>query len=300
MRPEQKWLRSTLQKKGFSKSFVALAMKTYDESTYEPVLKLNILGFLLKSNHMNLVTDDGISKSQAFIQNNHRTFADVEKRYHVPAEVIASLLWIETRQGELKGNFHVPSVFLHLLQGERESARSALLKIAQTDSKYENELSRKELIRKIRERTKQRSLWALGELKALDKMHKRKADLVASLKGSFAGAFGLPQFVPSSYLEYARAHKGKGTADLFKAADAIESVGRYLKQHGWKSGRAKSHVKALMAYNNSRDYADSILAMSRKLSGQSKEPIRATSSVDSRQEVKTQPHRDWIYMNEDP
>lgn len=57
------------------------------------------------------------------------------------------------------------------------------------------------------------------------------------LKGSYAGAVGLPQFIPSSYRAYAVDFDHDGRRDLWERADAIGSVGNYLRQHGWKPGQ---------------------------------------------------------------
>ena len=62
---------------------------------------------------------------------------------------------------------------------------------------------------------------------------------VLSVKGSYAGAIGIPQFMPSSYLRYAVDFDGDGIADLSNSAtDAIGSVANFLRQHGWASGEA--------------------------------------------------------------
>ncbi len=75
----------------------------------------------------------------------------------------------------------------------------------------------------------------------------------------------MPQFLPSSYLSFARAIAPKTQPNLDEADDAIMSVAFYLKQHGWRAADPTSRVKALMAYNNSADYANAILALSEKL-----------------------------------
>ena len=61
---------------------------------------------------------------------------------------------------------------------------------------------------------------------------------VAAMKSSWAGAMGQPQFMPSSFLKYARDGSGDGRADIWQSeADTLMSIGHYLAQHGWQSGR---------------------------------------------------------------
>jgi membrane-bound lytic murein transglycosylase B len=60
---------------------------------------------------------------------------------------------------------------------------------------------------------------------------------VYSVQGSYAGAIGIPQFMPGSYLRYAVDFNGDGAIDLREsAADAIGSVANFLRQHGWQPG----------------------------------------------------------------
>ncbi len=61
-----------------------------------------------------------------------------------------------------------------------------------------------------------------------------------ALKGSYAGAMGYGQFMPSSYRAYARSYEGETAPDIWDdPADAIASVGHYLKAHGWRSGERR-------------------------------------------------------------
>lgn len=58
----------------------------------------------------------------------------------------------------------------------------------------------------------------------------------ADIKGSYAGALGIAQFMPSNALSLAKDGDMDGKIDLFDHPDAIHSIANYLKQHGWKLG----------------------------------------------------------------
>ena len=74
--------------------------------------------------------------------------------------------------------------------------------------------------------------------------HGEKRD-PAALKGSYAGAFGLPQFMPSSFVKYAIDFDADGRIDLLaSAADAIGSVAHYLAEFGWKRGMPTRYAVA--------------------------------------------------------
>jgi membrane-bound lytic murein transglycosylase B len=83
---------------------------------------------------------------------------------------------------------------------------------------------------------------------------------VFALKGSWAGAFGLSQFLPSSFLRLALDGNGDGNIDLFSLPDAAHSVGNYLKGHGWTSSPEAQH-KAVFGYNNSTKYVEAVLTL---------------------------------------
>ncbi len=67
-------------------------------------------------------------------------------------------------------------------------------------------------------------------------MARDEKDDPLDLKGSFAGAMGYGQFMPSSYRQYAVDFNGDGHINLWDPEDAIGSVANYFKQHGWVSG----------------------------------------------------------------
>ncbi|HZP85532.1 MAG TPA: lytic murein transglycosylase B [Burkholderiales bacterium] len=128
--------------------------------------------------------------------------ARASEQFEVPQAVIVSIIGIETRYGRMTGNFSVLDA-LHTLafksQGRPEFFRQEL----------------EQFLLLAREQN-----W--DPLK---------------VKGSYAGAMGLPQFMPSSYRRYAIDFDGDGAIDLWtNPSDVIGSVASYLRQFGWKNG----------------------------------------------------------------
>lgn len=83
-----------------------------------------------------------------------------------------------------------------------------------------------------------RSTFFRGELfNALEIVNRGDIDL-ARMRGSWAGAMGQPQFMPSSYLQYAEDFNGDGRRDIWStSADIFASIANYLKGHGWTAGQ---------------------------------------------------------------
>ena len=277
--PKADWsyVEKKLSKAGFQRGYIKALKKNYEPKHFETVVKLNLLLFLVKANyHKVQVAAEGEKNVLLFLTKNEKVFAQAEKQFGVPRNVIASLLWIETRHGQNQGMFHVASAYLHLLQSERPSVKEFLQTKAVDFTKNVTKKQRAE----IAKRTKTKADWALKELRSLQALYKKNSKLALKLRGSFSGAFGLPQFLPSSYEMYAKSCKAGKVADLYVPADAICSVGSYLKKHGWRVTNSKTHLAALMKYNNSRDYAEAILKLAEKT--KSKTPKRLPSHADQR------------------
>lgn len=284
LQADSTWVKQELQRMGLSKSFIAESMKYYEPASFDATVTLNLLGFLRPAGeHMNRVTPQAIRESAHFLEKHQTFFAKAEKRHQVPAPVISSLLWIETRHGRDMGKFHIVSVYLHLLQTDRKKNRVHLTKLAFEKNKQEQRFTKKQLRKLMIERTKKKSDWAREQILALASIRKKKHLNIKTLRGSYAGAFGLAQFIPSSYRDYAQALKIKSTPDLTSPSDAIMSVANYLKKSGWpRKEDEEEKIAALMKYNNSRDYAESILAISKQVVAAKTEtvPTRGLSSTE--------------------
>ena len=141
--------------------------------------------------------DDGRTRAAA----NAATLRRIASETGVSAEIIVAIWGMETSYGRVMGSFDLPS------------AISTLAYDARREDLFTRELDA--LVRMVGEGKAPRS----------------------RLRGSWAGAFGQSQFLPSSYLAYARDGDNDGVADIWgSTADTFASIANYLKQRGWQAG----------------------------------------------------------------
>ncbi len=153
------------------------------------------------------IQQERVDKGIAFWKKNAATLARAEKEFGVPAELIVGLIGVETKYGRIKGNYDVFNSLYTL--GFHFPRRTKF---------FRKEL--KEFLLLAREQG-----WTSG-----------------MIKGSYAGAMGYGQFMPSSYRMYAVDFDKDGKINLLdNEVDAIGSVANYIKVHGWKSGETITH-----------------------------------------------------------
>jgi membrane-bound lytic murein transglycosylase B len=114
----------------------------------------------------------------------------------------------------------------------------------------------------IEDLMQKRSEWAYKEVRALVAyVRKHHLDMTA-IPGSYYGAIGYCQFMPTNIEPYGVDSDGKGMIDLFAMSDAIASVANYLAKHGWKPGMSReAQHKVLRTYNHVDIYPNTILAL---------------------------------------
>ena len=120
-------------------------------------------------------------------------------------------------------------------------------------------------LNKLEARAKYKTNWAIEQLQALEKLNKISPLPVNEIKGSWAGAFGMSQFLPSSYISWAVDGNNDGVINLFDKADAIFSVANYLSSNGWGKSDDKQR-KAIWHYNHSSAYVDAVIKLSELIS----------------------------------
>lgn len=176
------------------------------------------------------------------------------RRYGVDPQVIVAILLIETSFGRYTGSHHLLSIFVSTYLEAYDLRQSE----AYTD--FDD---------KTRARIERKMNWARAELLSLLKIAKLHPRLgVLDLEGSYAGAFGKSQFLPSSYLNYAVRARDELSPNLFFEPDAIHSIANYLKEHGYRrSWNSPDSAKAIYAYNNSQVYVNVVQRIASKLAG---------------------------------
>ncbi|WP_176648695.1 lytic murein transglycosylase B [Duganella sp. SG902] len=141
-----------------------------------------------------------------FWNENGEALSRAESLYGVPAEILVGIIGIETVYGRNTGRFRV---------------LDALTTLAFSYPEAPQRRERMEFFR--------------GELEATLLFARQTGVDPLSLKGSFAGAVGMPQFMPSSMMKYAVDFDGDGRIDLLNSStDAIGSVAAFLIAHGWQ------------------------------------------------------------------
>lgn len=161
------------------------------------------------------ITQARIDGGRAFLAQNRPALERVQARTGVPAELITSIIGVETSYGRNTGNYSVLDALYTLAFRYPRSGDPAKLE--------------REVRRELFFRDELAQLFALAREEKLD---------LAALKGSYAGAMGMGQFMPSSYRQYAVDGDGDGRRDLFGSLDDVfASVANYfLKKGGWVPG----------------------------------------------------------------
>jgi peptidoglycan lytic transglycosylase B len=161
------------------------------------------------------IKEKRIKQGVAFMQKNNAKLKEAEGKFGVPAEIITAIIGVETFYGRIAGSYRVVDALNTL--AFHYPKRADFFR-----SEFEQFL-------------------LLAREQGFDPL---------SLKGSYAGAMGMPQFISSSYRHYAIDFDGDETIDIWNNTDdAIGSVANYFAEHGWEKGKPVT-VKVKVKGNN--------------------------------------------------
>ena len=167
-----------------------------------------------------------IKAGMAFMEQNRPYLDQVERETGVPGTVIASIIGVETIYGRNMGSFKVKDVLSTLAFNYPDTPNRA-----SREALFQDQLKQLILL-----------CWAEagGNATRSTKTPSIKAnafDRCLNQTSSYAGAIGLPQFMPGSIRNFAKDGDGDGVIDLRQSRpDAIASVARFLRMHGWQPG----------------------------------------------------------------
>jgi len=146
------------------------------------------------------LTERRVEGGVAFMRENSEALATAEEKYGVPPVIVSAIIGVETMYGRITGGYRVLDALTTLAFDYPPRAR-----------------------------------FFRGELEHFILLAREEKQMITDLTGSYAGAMGLGQFIPSSYRAYAVDFDGDGFRDIWNnPTDAIGSVANYLARHGWR------------------------------------------------------------------
>ena len=213
-----------------------------------------------KLNYDQFTTPESIQKARAYMREYRVSLDSAEKAYGVDPRVITAILLVESRLGTVSGSRSCLNILSTLAALSDPEMRETFWRIIPDDRR----ISRTH----YDERVQKRAEWGYRELKAFLRYTEREQIDPAGITGSYAGAVGFAQFMPTSILAYAQDGDSDGGIDLRNHADAIASIANYLKRHGWQPAISREKAeKAVHAYNPSSYYVNAILKIADLLKG---------------------------------
>jgi membrane-bound lytic murein transglycosylase B len=206
-----------------------------------------------------IMTIERLAEARVFFEGKKEALRLLENGYGIPGEIAVGILTVETRLGTYLGE---------------EKAFVTLASMASCDDfacvapAFEGEPMTQAKKCWIERRLAQKARWAYHECKALLTYAEQSGEDPLSMPGSFYGAIGIAQFMPSNALRYGVDGNQDGVVNLFDLEDALFSMGSFLRANGWK-GDMRSRRKqrrVIYNYNPSIVYVNTVMAVADYLS----------------------------------
>lgn len=201
-----------------------------------------------------------INNGRAFMRENQEFLTSLEKRFSTSPQIITAILIVESRLGTYPMPYNVVTAYTNLafLLDPDYFRRIQELYAEQYPLLYDESTIN---------RARRRAQWALGELYHLAQIAQKLEMDPLSIMGSFAGAMGPAQFIPSTFRSYGVDGDGDGIASPFNMKDAQASMAHYLKSSGWSENASdEKKRRAVFKYNRSEIYVNTIMMLYEELS----------------------------------
>jgi len=217
-----------------------------------------------------LHTYETAGRVQRCLDEHRAAFDAAERRYGVPSHVVASIIQVESGCGRNTGRSRILPALARLAMAA-EPENLAL------------NIERHTVLNRVRgpgnvssfARWRAESLEnmfypeVLATFAIAERMHVDPLEI----RGSGSGAFGIPQFLPRSYLWFGVDGDGDGHVSLYHPEDAIPSCAHYLQQFGWRPDISRTERRnVIWGYNHSDAYIDTVLWLADEVESPSPEP----------------------------
>ncbi len=211
-------------------------------------------------NYDQFLSPESIQNAKKYIRDNLSVLDNAEKAFGVNKEIVTAIILVETRLGSYLGKSSTLNTLSSLAVAREPELREIIWNSISAERRPERAVFEK--------RIENKSTWAFSELKAFLRYTEREKLDPATINGSYAGAIGVAQFMPTSILAYAVDGSKDGRIDLFDHADSIMSIANYLRQFGWKPGISyEKAFNVVYKYNHSNYYVKTILKIADLLKG---------------------------------
>ena len=243
---------------GFDSEFLNKLLMDARAELIPRLLTLSLVSKETKELYAQFLNPESLQLSKKFLRENLTILRKAENRFHVEKEIIVAILLVESRFGENIGKYRViPTLATIALMDFPEHLQKNYLILTERNPglSYEG----------IEGLARKRAEWAYYQLKCFLNIIRHEKTDPLEIYGSHAGALGMAQFIPSSYLTYAQNKEGLGNWLLDKE-EAILSIGNYLNSHGWKRNLPiEKKRKVIWYYNHSEPYVETILQVAQKI-----------------------------------
>lgn len=206
---------------------------------------------------------DSVARARRCRDAHDAALRAAEARFGVPAGVVGAILHVETQCGRNTGRRAVLVQLAKLaMANDPDNVRWNIARHTEGVPGPR----RPAVEARVRERASALERTFYPEVVAAFAVASRNQIDPLSITGSGAGAFGLPQFLPSSYLRYAVDGNGDGRVSLYDPDDAIASAANYLRANGWRADLGREgQRRVIWTYNHSDAYIDTVLTLAAAL-----------------------------------
>jgi len=199
------------------------------------------------------VTPRQIAQGRNFIKAHAASLSAVEKRFGTSPRIITAILMIESHLATYPMSFNVANAYVNMALLLNPNY---LQEVQSLYAKTYPQLNEEATITRARRKAR----WAVSELSYLIYLANNLKIDPLTISGSFSGALGPAQFLPSSFWLFGIDGDGDGIANPFNLTDAVFSIGNYLRLFGWaENAPIDQNRRAVWFYNHSRVYVNTIM-----------------------------------------